>query len=64
MERLLVLVRHGQSEWNLKKLFTLNTGFQGAPLPDHPTDPATTAHRRRHTSRPDDTHKTTSSAAT
>ena len=22
MERLLVLVRHGQSEWNLKNLFT------------------------------------------
>ncbi len=31
MERLLVLVRHGQSEWNLKNLFT---GWKDVPLTD------------------------------
>ena len=31
MERLLVLVRHGQSEWNLKNLFT---GWKNPELTD------------------------------
>jgi len=31
MDRLLVLVRHGQSEWNLKNLFT---GWKDVPLTD------------------------------
>lgn len=42
MERLLVLVRHGQSEWNLKKLFT---GWRDPELTDLGIEEARTAGR-------------------
>lgn len=40
MERLLVLVRHGQSEWNLKNLFT---GWKNPDLTDQGVEEARTA---------------------
>ena len=43
MERLLVLVRHGQSEWNLKNLFT---GWRDVGLTDKGIDEARAAGRR------------------
>lgn len=43
MERLLVLVRHGQSEWNLKNLFT---GWKDPGLTDLGVEEARTAGRR------------------
>jgi len=43
MERLLVLVRHGQSEWNLKNLFT---GWRDPGLTDLGVEEARTAGRR------------------
>ena len=42
MERLLVLVRHGQSEWNLKKLFT---GWRNPDLTEQGIEEARTAGR-------------------
>jgi 2,3-bisphosphoglycerate-dependent phosphoglycerate mutase len=42
-ERLLVLVRHGQSEWNLKNLFT---GWHDADLTDRGVEEARTAGRK------------------
>ncbi|GJE56143.1 MULTISPECIES: 2,3-bisphosphoglycerate-dependent phosphoglycerate mutase [Methylobacterium] len=42
MERLLVLARHGQSEWNLKKLFT---GWRDPDLTDLGVEEARTAGR-------------------
>ncbi len=42
MERLLVLARHGQSEWNLKKLFT---GWRDPQLTDLGVEEARTAGR-------------------
>ena len=42
MERLLVLVRHGQSEWNLKNLFT---GWKDPDLTDQGVEEARTAGR-------------------
>ncbi|MEM1288007.1 MAG: 2,3-bisphosphoglycerate-dependent phosphoglycerate mutase [Pseudomonadota bacterium] len=42
MERLLVLVRHGQSEWNLKNLFT---GWKNPDLTEKGIDEARTAGR-------------------
>jgi 2,3-bisphosphoglycerate-dependent phosphoglycerate mutase len=43
MDRLLVLARHGQSEWNLKNLFT---GWRDPGLTDLGVDEARTAGRR------------------
>ena len=43
MDRLLVLVRHGQSEWNLKNLFT---GWHDADLSDQGVSEAKTAGRK------------------
>ena len=43
MDRLLVLVRHGQSEWNLKNLFT---GWKDPGLTELGADEARTAGRR------------------
>ena len=43
MDRLLVLVRHGQSEWNLKNLFT---GWKDPGLTDLGVEEARTAGRR------------------
>jgi 2,3-bisphosphoglycerate-dependent phosphoglycerate mutase len=43
MDRLLVLVRHGQSEWNLKNLFT---GWRDVGLTDKGKDEAREAGRR------------------
>ena len=43
MDRLLVLVRHGQSEWNLKNLFT---GWKDVGLTDVGIAEARTAGRR------------------
>lgn len=43
MERLLVLVRHGQSEWNLKNLFT---GWKDPDLTDKGVEEAKAAGRR------------------
>ena len=43
MERLLVLVRHGQSEWNLKNLFT---GWRDVDLSEQGVTEARTAGRR------------------
>jgi 2,3-bisphosphoglycerate-dependent phosphoglycerate mutase len=43
MDRLLVLVRHGQSEWNLKNLFT---GWRDVDLSDLGIEEARTAGRR------------------
>ncbi|MBZ0216975.1 MAG: 2,3-bisphosphoglycerate-dependent phosphoglycerate mutase [Fimbriimonadaceae bacterium] len=43
MDRLLVLVRHGQSEWNLKNLFT---GWKDVPLTDKGIDEAKKAGKR------------------
>src|SRR4051812_33280371 len=43
MDRLLVLVRHGQSEWNLKNLFT---GWKGAGLAELGAEEARGAGRR------------------
>jgi 2,3-bisphosphoglycerate-dependent phosphoglycerate mutase len=43
MDRLLVLVRHGQSEWNLKNLFT---GWKDPGLTEPGADEARTAGRR------------------
>lgn len=40
MERLLVLVRHGQSEWNLKNLFT---GWKNPDLTEQGIKEARTA---------------------
>ena len=42
-ERLLVLVRHGQSEWNLKNLFT---GWKDPDLTEHGVKEATEAGRK------------------
>ncbi|KZK87263.1 2,3-bisphosphoglycerate-dependent phosphoglycerate mutase [Pseudovibrio sp. W64] len=43
MERLLVLVRHGQSEWNLKNLFT---GWKNPDLTEQGVEEATTAGKK------------------
>ena len=43
MDRLLVLVRHGQSEWNLKNLFT---GWRDVGLTEQGVAEARTAGRR------------------
>jgi 2,3-bisphosphoglycerate-dependent phosphoglycerate mutase len=43
MDRLLVLVRHGQSEWNLKNLFT---GWRDVDLSEQGIEEARTAGRR------------------
>ncbi|MEM8689606.1 MAG: histidine phosphatase family protein, partial [Pseudomonadota bacterium] len=43
MERLLVLVRHGQSEWNLKNLFT---GWKDPGLTEKGEQEAQTAGRQ------------------
>ena len=43
MDRLLVLVRHGQSEWNLKNLFT---GWKNPDLTEKGKDEATRAGRQ------------------
>ncbi|MCP8938064.1 2,3-bisphosphoglycerate-dependent phosphoglycerate mutase [Alsobacter sp. SYSU M60028] len=43
MDRLLVLVRHGQSDWNLKNLFT---GWKDPDLTEKGVDEARTAGRR------------------
>lgn len=43
MDRLLVLVRHGQSEWNLKNLFT---GWRDVDLSEQGVDEARAAGRR------------------
>ena len=43
MDRLLVLARHGQSEWNLKNLFT---GWRDPGLTDLGVEEARTAGRR------------------
>jgi 2,3-bisphosphoglycerate-dependent phosphoglycerate mutase len=43
MDRILVLVRHGQSEWNLKNLFT---GWKDPDLTDQGVEEAKTAGRR------------------
>ena len=43
MERLLVLVRHGQSEWNLKNLFT---GWRDVDLTEQGVSEAKTAGKR------------------
>ncbi len=43
MERLLVLARHGQSEWNLKKLFT---GWRDPDLTEQGVEEAREAGRR------------------
>ena len=43
MDRLLVLVRHGQSEWNLKNLFT---GWRDVDLSEQGIAEAKTAARR------------------
>ncbi len=45
MDRLLVLVRHGQSEWNLKNLFT---GWKDPDLTELGVEEATEAGRRLH----------------
>jgi 2,3-bisphosphoglycerate-dependent phosphoglycerate mutase len=42
-ERLVVLVRHGQSEWNLKNLFT---GWRDVDLSDNGVEEARSAGRR------------------
>lgn len=43
MDRLLVLVRHGQSDWNLKNLFT---GWKDPLLTEKGTEEAKAAGRR------------------
>ncbi len=45
MDRLLVLLRHGQSEWNLKNLFT---GWRDPPLTQRGIDEARAAGRALH----------------
>ena len=45
MERLLVLVRHGQSEWNLKNLFT---GWRDVDLTEQIGDDGTVQRCEQH----------------
>ena len=49
MERLLVLIRHGQSDWNLKNLFT---GWKDPPLSPKGIEEAKAAGERSKASAP------------